>query len=216
MWRRNVICEAFCNDSTGVTDNAIVIDIGGTSTDVGYLMKGFPRESSSRSHIAGVSTNFRMPDVQCIGLGGGSLVQGDRMVRKMQGIWQGQGQTCRGDFWECSQWATRDLVWGQIDLWPNGQQHGSDNISKPSSVRVYPWAGVSILGYRETVNSALTPSMMKVFKHTVPINCFVILWFSLFCFHSEFIKRKETVHGYLQLTFWRNIWLFLDFSWTLP
>lgn len=64
---------------SGVTDNAIVIDIGGTSTDVGYLMKGFPRESSSRSHIAGVSTNFRMPDVQCIGLGGGSLVQGDRM-----------------------------------------------------------------------------------------------------------------------------------------
>eukprot|EP00057_Strongylocentrotus_purpuratus_P014299 XP_011668773.1 PREDICTED: uncharacterized protein LOC100888855 [Strongylocentrotus purpuratus] len=62
---------------TGVTDNAIVIDIGGTSTDVGYLMKGFPRESSGKSHIAGVSTNFKMPDVQCIGLGGGSLVQGD-------------------------------------------------------------------------------------------------------------------------------------------
>ncbi|XP_041468629.1 uncharacterized protein LOC121418693 [Lytechinus variegatus] len=64
---------------SGVTDNAIVIDIGGTSTDVGYLMKGFPRESSSRSHIAGVSTNFRMPDVQSIGLGGGSLVQGDHL-----------------------------------------------------------------------------------------------------------------------------------------
>eukprot|EP00057_Strongylocentrotus_purpuratus_P003173 XP_003726086.2 PREDICTED: uncharacterized protein LOC100893531 [Strongylocentrotus purpuratus] len=94
---------------SGVTDNAIVIDIGGTSTDVGYLMKGFPRESSSRSHIAGISTNFRMPDVQCIGLGGGSLVQGEHMVSTMQGIWQGQGRTCRGDFVECSQWATRDL-----------------------------------------------------------------------------------------------------------
>ena len=68
----------------GVMDNAVVIDIGGTSTDVGYLMKGFPRESSSRSHIAGVSTNFRMPDVQSIGLGGGSLVQGDQSVSEME------------------------------------------------------------------------------------------------------------------------------------
>ena len=69
-----------------MTDNAVVIDIGGTSTDVGYLIKGFPRESSSRSHIAGVSTNFRMPDVQSIGLGGGSLVKGDRLVSEMRRV----------------------------------------------------------------------------------------------------------------------------------
>ncbi|XP_062502654.1 uncharacterized protein LOC134179729 isoform X2 [Corticium candelabrum] len=54
--------------------DAIVIDIGGTTTDVGMICKGFPREASSQAKIGGVSTNFRMPDVLSIGLGGGSLV----------------------------------------------------------------------------------------------------------------------------------------------
>lgn len=59
---------------SGVTD-AIVVDIGGTTTDVGVLSGGFPRESSSPVIIGGVRTNFRMPDVLSIGLGGGSLVR---------------------------------------------------------------------------------------------------------------------------------------------
>eukprot|EP00118_Oscarella_pearsei_P002054 m.9338 g.9338 ORF g.9338 m.9338 type:complete len:991 (+) comp21278_c0_seq1:40-3012(+) len=55
-------------------DDAIVVDIGGTTTDVGMLRRGFPREASSQVKIGGVSANFRMPDVLSIGLGGGSLV----------------------------------------------------------------------------------------------------------------------------------------------
>eukprot|EP00111_Clytia_hemisphaerica_P003510 TCONS_00010036-protein len=54
--------------------NAIIVDIGGTSTDVGVLVNGFPREASTRVKVAGVNTNFRMPDVRSIGLGGGSIV----------------------------------------------------------------------------------------------------------------------------------------------
>ena len=54
---------------------ALVVDIGGTSTDVGVLMKGFPRHASAEVKIAGVKTNFRMPDVISIGLGGGSYVK---------------------------------------------------------------------------------------------------------------------------------------------
>ena len=53
---------------------AIVIDIGGTTTDVGLLHKGFPRQAGSTVDVGGVRTNFRMPDVFSIGLGGGSLV----------------------------------------------------------------------------------------------------------------------------------------------
>jgi N-methylhydantoinase A/oxoprolinase/acetone carboxylase beta subunit len=56
-------------------DDAIVIDIGGTTTDVGVLAQGFPRESSISADIGGVRTNFRMPDVLSIGLGGGSIVR---------------------------------------------------------------------------------------------------------------------------------------------
>jgi N-methylhydantoinase A/oxoprolinase/acetone carboxylase beta subunit len=54
---------------------AIVLDIGGTTTDVGLLQKGFPRQASTHVDVGGVRTNFRMPDVFSIGLGGGSLVQ---------------------------------------------------------------------------------------------------------------------------------------------
>ncbi len=58
---------------SGIAD-AIVVDIGGTTVDVGVLAKGFPRESNSHIDVGGVRTNFRMPDILPIGLGGGSLV----------------------------------------------------------------------------------------------------------------------------------------------
>jgi N-methylhydantoinase A/oxoprolinase/acetone carboxylase beta subunit len=54
---------------------AIVIDVGGTTTDVGLLHKGFPRQAATTVDIGGVRTNFRMPDVFSIGLGGGSVVE---------------------------------------------------------------------------------------------------------------------------------------------
>lgn len=56
-------------------DEAIVVDIGGTTSDIGVLKGGFPRESNMVVEVGGVRTNFRMPDVQAIGLGGGSLVE---------------------------------------------------------------------------------------------------------------------------------------------
>jgi N-methylhydantoinase A/oxoprolinase/acetone carboxylase beta subunit len=58
---------------SGVADG-LVMDIGGTTTDVGVLVQGFPRESSVAVDIGSVRTNFRMPDLLSIGLGGGSLV----------------------------------------------------------------------------------------------------------------------------------------------
>ena len=60
--------------------HALVADIGGTTTDIGMLVKGFPRESSVTAEIGGVRTNFRMPDILAIGLGGGSLVTTDDPV----------------------------------------------------------------------------------------------------------------------------------------
>lgn len=55
-------------------DDALVADIGGTTTDIGMLVKGFPREATLEANIGGIRTNFRMPDIISIGLGGGSLV----------------------------------------------------------------------------------------------------------------------------------------------
>ena len=62
-------------------EDAIVVDIGGTTSDIGVLQHGFPRESSVPTDIGGVRTNFRMPDLLSIGLGGGSRVRtGDSLA----------------------------------------------------------------------------------------------------------------------------------------
>ena len=55
--------------------NAMVVDLGGTTSDVGMLVRGFPRQASVAVEVGGVRTNFRMPDVYSFGLGGGSIVR---------------------------------------------------------------------------------------------------------------------------------------------
>jgi N-methylhydantoinase A/oxoprolinase/acetone carboxylase beta subunit len=59
---------------TGLKD-ALVVDVGGTTADVGALKAGFPREANAIVHVGGVRTLFRMPDLLSIGLGGGSHVE---------------------------------------------------------------------------------------------------------------------------------------------
>ena len=60
--------------------DAMVVDIGGTTSDVGMLVNGFPRESSEAVEIGSVRTNFRMPDVLSFGLGGGSIVRDNASI----------------------------------------------------------------------------------------------------------------------------------------
>ena len=57
-----------------------MVDVGGTTTDVGYLRAGFPREAPREVEVGGVRTLFRMPDLLSIALGGGSLVSEDGAV----------------------------------------------------------------------------------------------------------------------------------------
>ncbi|MCX5080075.1 hydantoinase/oxoprolinase family protein [Streptomyces sp. NPDC056121] len=61
---------------SGLGDCAVV-DVGGTTADVGILAGGFPREAAGESEAAGIRTNFRIPDVLSLGIGGGSLVSPD-------------------------------------------------------------------------------------------------------------------------------------------
>jgi N-methylhydantoinase A/oxoprolinase/acetone carboxylase beta subunit len=66
---------------TGHAD-CVVVDVGGTTTDVGVLVGGFPRPAAVQVSLAGVMTNFPMPDVYSLGLGGGSRVhQGPQGLR---------------------------------------------------------------------------------------------------------------------------------------
>lgn len=59
-----------------IEEEVIVVDIGGTTTDAGLLLRsGFPRQQAAYSELAGVRMNFSCPDIRSIGLGGGSIVQ---------------------------------------------------------------------------------------------------------------------------------------------
>jgi N-methylhydantoinase A/oxoprolinase/acetone carboxylase beta subunit len=57
------------------SNDAIVIDVGGTTADAGVIVQGFPRESLLAANIGGVKTNFRMPDIISIALGGGTIIK---------------------------------------------------------------------------------------------------------------------------------------------
>ncbi|KAI9736357.1 MAG: hypothetical protein M1834_001243 [Cirrosporium novae-zelandiae] len=63
-------------DIGGDGSEVLVVDVGGTTTDICALLEsGFPRQSAAFVKIAGVRTNFTIPDVHSIGLGGGSIVR---------------------------------------------------------------------------------------------------------------------------------------------
>ncbi len=65
-------------------DDAIVVDVGGTTTDIGALRHGFPREANNVVEIGGVRTLFRMPDLLSLGLGGGSLVASEPIAAMLE------------------------------------------------------------------------------------------------------------------------------------
>ncbi len=54
--------------------NALVVDVGGTTTDIGYLRQGLPRQANRVVEIGGVRTLFQMPDLLSLPLGGGSML----------------------------------------------------------------------------------------------------------------------------------------------
>lgn len=72
--------KADSNGNEAEETQILVVDIGGTTTDVCALLpSGFPRQAPGFVEIAGVRTAFSMPEVVSIGLGGGSkvTVEGD-------------------------------------------------------------------------------------------------------------------------------------------
>lgn len=61
---------------------AIIVDIGGTSSDIGALRNGLPRESLNQSEVGGVKLNFRMPDVISLAIGGGTRLDGEPSIAR--------------------------------------------------------------------------------------------------------------------------------------
>ena len=58
----------------GGCSDAIVVDIGGTSTDIGIVENNFPRYSSRGASVAGIPLNLLAPDIHALAMGGGSVI----------------------------------------------------------------------------------------------------------------------------------------------
>ena len=55
---------------------SIVCDVGGTTSDFGVLLpSGYPRRAAGDVNISGVRVNYHMPQIDSIGIGGGSIVR---------------------------------------------------------------------------------------------------------------------------------------------
>ena len=114
---------------TGLQD-AIVVDIGGTTSDIGVLQGGFPRESNVITEIGGVRTNFRMPDIMAVGLGGGSLVSNDGRTVGPQSV--GHKLVTEGLVFGGNILTTTDILVAS----------GASNIGDPNNVASVPQATV--------------------------------------------------------------------------
>ncbi|KAF4464181.1 hypothetical protein FALBO_9003 [Fusarium albosuccineum] len=72
------------SEANSTEPQILVVDIGGTTTDVCALLpSGFPRQAPGFVEVGGVRTAFSMPEVVSIGLGGGSKVQVDLQTDKV-------------------------------------------------------------------------------------------------------------------------------------
>ncbi|HEX4994047.1 MAG TPA: hydantoinase/oxoprolinase family protein [Methylomirabilota bacterium] len=81
-------------------EDAIVVDVGGTTSDIGSLRHGFPRDANGVAEVGGVRTLFRMPDLLSLGLGGGSLVTEEPLAvgpRSVGYLLTEQGRVFGGD-----------------------------------------------------------------------------------------------------------------------
>lgn len=58
----------------GKVDNCVVVDIGGTSTDIAFLEDGFPRLVSEGAVVGGWRTRVKAVDMWTCGLGGDSCI----------------------------------------------------------------------------------------------------------------------------------------------
>lgn len=65
-------------------DRCIVVDVGGSTIDIGRMMNGQPEATSGPSTILDIPVNVRMPKTESLAYGGGSLISNKRDVIKIE------------------------------------------------------------------------------------------------------------------------------------
>jgi len=56
-------------------NDAVIVDIGGTSTDIGIIENGFPLYSLKGAKVAGIPCQLLAPDIRALSMGGGSIIR---------------------------------------------------------------------------------------------------------------------------------------------
>jgi len=112
---------------TGIL-NAIVVDTGGTTSNIGALVNGYPREALE-IELAGVRTNIRAPDIIAVGLGGGSIVRINNGDVEVGPVSVGYRLIEEGIAWGGSTLTATDIALGK------GVMHIDDPRCNPELVR---------------------------------------------------------------------------------
>jgi N-methylhydantoinase A/oxoprolinase/acetone carboxylase beta subunit len=147
-----------------------VVDVGGTTTDVGVLTGGFPREATVEVSVAGIRTNFRMPDVLSIGLGGGSLVRGTERSASGTSIGTGSDLTVGPDS-VGYRLTERALVFGGDTLTATdiAVAAGRASIGDPARVADLPRALVEAALERIATDVADVVDRMRISADPLPV-----------------------------------------------
>jgi N-methylhydantoinase A/oxoprolinase/acetone carboxylase beta subunit len=147
-----------------------VVDVGGTTTDVGVLTGGFPREATVEVSVAGIRTNFRMPDVLSIGLGGGSLVRGTERSASGTSIGAGSDLTVGPDS-VGYRLTERALVFGGDTLTATdiAVAAGRASIGDPARVADLPRALVEAALERIATDVADVVDRMRISADPLPV-----------------------------------------------
>ncbi len=73
----SVIGAKYLLELSGETQNAVIVDIGGTTTDIAQLKEGSPRLNPEGAKVGDWKTNVVAIDIRTIGLGGDSQISVD-------------------------------------------------------------------------------------------------------------------------------------------
>ncbi len=70
----SVIGAKYLLEQSGEVQNAVIVDIGGTTTDIALLKEGLPRLNPNGARVGNWQTNVIAIDIRTIALGGDSQI----------------------------------------------------------------------------------------------------------------------------------------------
>lgn len=132
--------------------DAVTLDMGGTSTDVGLILDGRPAPAAERE-VGGFTVRFPSLDVVTIGAGGGSIASidaGGALVVGPRSAGAEPGPACYGRGGIEPTVTDADLVAGRI---PEGVEMGGLRLRRDAAEAALARAGVSAEGVIAVVNA---------------------------------------------------------------